>query len=93
MLQFNPFMERYLTLNFEDGSCAPTGTTGEWWAVSGHSDGYEQWSVDLSKWSGKAVEVALTVATDDLFTFGGIETTTSPARAARARRRSSATAT
>jgi hypothetical protein len=73
VLQFNPFMEHYLTLDFDTFECAPTGTTGEFWGASGKSDGYEQWSVDLSPWKGKVVEVALTVATDDLFTYGGAE--------------------
>ena len=47
-LGLHPFLAHYQTDN-GDGTCAPTGTTGEWWAASGASDGYEQWTVDLSR--------------------------------------------
>ncbi len=46
------------------GSCTPTGTTGEWHAASGNSAGWQQWSVDLSRWAGKQVEVSIVFATD-----------------------------
>jgi bacillopeptidase F (M6 metalloprotease family) len=47
-----------------DGSCTPTGTTGTWNAASGNSGGWQQWSVDLSKFAGKQVEVSIVYATD-----------------------------
>ena len=40
--------------------CRLTGTTGEWHAASGSSDGWQQWDVDLSGWAGGEVEVAIT---------------------------------
>ena len=50
-LGLHPFLAHYQTDN-GDGTCSPTGTTGEWWAASGSSDGYEQWAVDLSAYAG-----------------------------------------
>ncbi len=44
----HPFALNYLTFD-EDAPelCLPTGLTGEWWAASGTSDGWEQWRIDL----------------------------------------------
>ena len=60
---FHPFL-----LNYQDPSCLPTGLTGEWWAATGASDGYEQWTIDLSRYADSQavtqVEVSLTYATD-----------------------------
>ena len=56
-------LDYYQTIN-ADGSCSPTGTTGEWHAATGTSDGWEQWSVDLSAWAGEQVEVSITYASD-----------------------------
>src|SRR5439155_9641344 len=38
---------------------------------TGASDGYEQWSVDLSAWAGSTVEVSLSVASDDIVQHNG----------------------
>ncbi|MDA0136162.1 M1 family metallopeptidase [Solirubrobacter sp. CPCC 204708] len=56
-----------------NGQCVPTGTTGEWWAASGSSDGYEQWRVDLGAYAGQQVELSLTHASDDLYQIAGVE--------------------
>jgi hypothetical protein len=56
-----------------DGECVPEGTTGEWWAASGSSEGYEQWRVDLTPYAGRTVEIALTQASDDLYQHAGVE--------------------
>jgi hypothetical protein len=45
-------------------SCTATGTTGEWHAASGNSSGWQQWSVDLSRWAGGTVEVSIAYASD-----------------------------
>jgi hypothetical protein len=37
------------------GSCTPKGTTGDWYAASGASDGYEHWRLDLSAYAGASV--------------------------------------
>jgi hypothetical protein len=58
-------LRHYQTYNpAGEGSCTPTGTTGEWWAASGNSAGWQEWKVDLSRWAGKQVEVSIVFATD-----------------------------
>ena len=63
LIDEHPFLEHYVTSS-ANGNCQPTGTTGEWWAASGSSDGWERWVIDLSAWAGQSVEVALAVASD-----------------------------
>ena len=53
-------------------ACTPSGTTGDWHAASGASDGYEQWRLDLSAYAGTSVEIALAVASDDVVAFSGV---------------------
>ncbi len=67
----HPFLKRYLTQRGER-ACAPRGTTGQWWAASGTSDGYERWTVDLAPYAGRRVEVSLTYATDVLVEDSGV---------------------
>lgn len=62
--QIHPFLAHYQSVD-DEGTCSPTGTTGSWNAVSGASEGYETWSVDLSAYAGKSVEVALSVIQDE----------------------------
>jgi hypothetical protein len=59
----HPFLDHYQTLN-ADGTCSPTGTTGAWNAASGRSNGWEQWSVDLSAYAGQQVEVSIAYVSD-----------------------------
>jgi hypothetical protein len=61
-LSLHPFLATYQTDN-GDGTCSPKGT-GDWWAASGASNGYEQWSFDLSPYAGKSVEVSISYASD-----------------------------
>lgn len=70
-LALHPFLGHYES---DDGAggCTPEGTTGEWNSASGSSDGYEQWRVDLSAYAGQSVEIALTVATDDIVNYNGV---------------------
>ena len=49
---------------YQDAACNPNGTTGEWHATTGGSDGIENWSIDLSAYAGSEIEVAITYATD-----------------------------
>jgi Peptidase family M1 domain/Peptidase M1 N-terminal domain len=70
-LGLHPFLEHYQTEN-PNGACSPSGTTGDWWAASGASGGYEQWRVDLSPYAGGQVEVSLSYASDDLFQLPGV---------------------
>jgi hypothetical protein len=69
--ELHPFLTHYQTEN-GDGSCDPEGTTGEWWAASGRSDGYELWTVDLSDYAGGQVELAISYATDDFVQLPGV---------------------
>ena len=55
---------RYQTLDPANGTCIPTGTTGEWHAGNGNSAGWQEWSIDLSRWAGKQVEIGIVFATD-----------------------------
>jgi len=50
--------------HYFDKDCKPTGTTGSWNAVSGSSGGWQNWSLDLSGYAGKKVELAIVAATD-----------------------------
>jgi len=59
----HPFLAHYQTLN-PDTTCSPTGTTGSWNAASGSSNGWQQWSVDLSAYAGKQVEVSIAYVSD-----------------------------
>jgi hypothetical protein len=68
---YSDFMLHYQTRTADD-TCEPTGTTGTWNAVSGTSDGYEQWSVDLAPYAGQQVEVALSYASDSLWQLSGV---------------------
>ena len=68
-LQLHPFLEHYQTPAGD--ACDPSGTTGEWWAATGSSDGYEQWTVDLSAFSGSTVEVSISYASDDIVQGSG----------------------
>jgi hypothetical protein len=66
----HPFLRHYQSQS--GGGCVPGGSTGEWWAASGASNGYEQWAVDLSAYAGADVEVSISYASDDLFQFNGV---------------------
>jgi hypothetical protein len=61
--ELHPHLAHYETHN-ADNSCTPTGTTGSWNAASGASGGWQQWSIDLSAYSGKQVEVSIAYASD-----------------------------
>ena len=69
-LELHPFLTHYQTA--QGDTCAPTGSSGSWWAASGRSEGYEQWKVDLSAYAGKNVEVSITYASDDVVQLPGV---------------------
>ena len=65
----HPFLEHYLTYTAppvanQAGSCTPTGTTGAWNAATGNSGGQTPWSIDLTPYAGKQVEVSITYMSD-----------------------------
>jgi len=61
--ELHPHLDHYQTLN-ADETCTPTGSSGEWNAASGNSAGWQEWSVDLSEWSGETVEISIAYASD-----------------------------
>ncbi len=62
-VELHPHLAQFQTQD-EAGGCTPTGTTGEWNAASGNSGGWQEWSVDLSRWAGRSVEVSISYASD-----------------------------
>jgi hypothetical protein len=67
----HPFLLHYLTAT-DDGDCTPAGTTGTWNGASGVSDGYEQWSIDLSAYAGKQIELSLSYENDPSLSPPGV---------------------
>jgi hypothetical protein len=61
--ELHPWLARYQTFD-GTSACTPTGTTGEWHAATGRSAGWEQWSIDLSRFAGKQVEISIAYASD-----------------------------
>jgi hypothetical protein len=62
----HPQLAHYWTVDptdTEDG-CDPTGTTGEWNAFTGSSGGWTNWTVDLSEYAGRKVDLRISVITD-----------------------------
>jgi hypothetical protein len=59
----HPFLDHYQTQTGQT-TCSPSGTSGDWWAASGNSGGWQEWRVDLAKFAGKQVEVSISYASD-----------------------------
>ena len=59
----HPFLTHYQTHN-EDGTCYRVGTSGEWNALNGFSDGWTELEFDLSAYAGGDVEISITVLSD-----------------------------
>ncbi|MCP4593004.1 MAG: zinc carboxypeptidase, partial [bacterium] len=57
--EIHPFLARYM-----DADCNPSGTTGEWHAFNGNSNGWKQVEMDLTAYAGKTVEIHITSASD-----------------------------
>jgi hypothetical protein len=65
-LQANPFLATYITRTVApDGTatCAPA-RPGAWNAATGNSAGFQDWSIDLSAFAGRQVEVSITYVSD-----------------------------
>lgn len=71
LLGVHPFLAHYLT-DAGNGTCRPTGSTGHWWAATGPSAGWESWGVNLSRFAGKDVEIAITYVSDGVGRFDGV---------------------
>ncbi len=61
--ELHPWLARYQTWD-SAGACTPTGTTGTWNAATGNSGGWRQWSIDLSRYAGKQVELSISYVSD-----------------------------
>ncbi len=70
-LAIHPFLAHYQSVDGGD-ACAPTGSTGDWWAATGDSHGYEEWTVDLAAWTGGTVEVSISYVSDDVVQGPGV---------------------
>ena len=70
-LELHPFVGHYLTDNGND-TCTPTGSSGQWWAATGTSAGYQQWAFDLSRYAGTTVEVSISYASDESVQGSGL---------------------
>ena len=67
--EMHPFLLHYMTYSgppggSADATCTNTGTTGHWNAATGNSGGFQNWSVDLSAYKGKKVEVSISYISD-----------------------------
>ncbi len=64
--QVHPQLAHYWTVNpaDEEDGCDPTGTTGEWNAFTGSSGGWTDWTVDLSAYAGRTIELRIATITD-----------------------------
>jgi len=67
----HPFLAHYQTDN-GDGTCTPTGTTGDWNAATGDGTGWEQWTIDLGDYANGDVEISLAYASDETVQFLGV---------------------
>ncbi|ADI11148.1 putative zinc-binding carboxypeptidase [Streptomyces bingchenggensis BCW-1] len=61
-LTLHPFLAHYLTRGAN--ACEAGGTTGDWNAFNGSSEGWRPVSVDLSDYAGKKVELSISYVTD-----------------------------
>lgn len=50
--------------NYQGPGCRPVGRTGRWNAATGRSAGWEDWTVDLTRFAGREVELSITTETD-----------------------------
>ncbi|HTE73455.1 MAG TPA: zinc carboxypeptidase, partial [Actinomycetes bacterium] len=63
--ELHPQLTHYQTYHAgPPATCTSTGTTGEWNAASGNSNGWQQWRIDLSKYAGKTVEISVAYISD-----------------------------
>lgn len=71
----HPFVDRYQTVGDdpttpEQEDCYGRGTTGVWNSATGTSGNYQRWSVDLTPYAGKQVEVSISYIQD--FAIAGL---------------------
>jgi hypothetical protein len=57
--ELHPFL-----LHYQGADCSATGTTGTWNAITGPSNGWQEYDFDLSAYAGKQVEVSISYMSD-----------------------------
>jgi hypothetical protein len=62
--EIHPFLAHYQTFNGTGVPCDPVGTTGEWNAATGRSNGWQDFSMDLSAYAGSEVELSISYVSD-----------------------------
>jgi hypothetical protein len=67
--ELHPHLTHYQTYIPSSGptvpaTCTAKGTSGEWNAASGSSNGWQQWSIDVSKWANQTVEISIAYISD-----------------------------
>ena len=63
--ELHPHLEHYQTLNpTSPPTCSPTGTSGEWNAASGNSNGWQQWTIDLGDYARETVQISIAYISD-----------------------------
>jgi hypothetical protein len=57
----HPRLAHYMTPEGvgDSASCSPTGSTGQWHAASGKSQGWEEWTIDLAAYAGQELDLAI----------------------------------
>jgi hypothetical protein len=58
--------------HYQGADCSPTGSSGEWHAATGTSGGWQEWTVDLSRYAGQEIELSISYASDWAFQFTGV---------------------
>ncbi|MGH9235513.1 MAG: M14 family zinc carboxypeptidase [Acidimicrobiales bacterium] len=61
LLEMHPFLTHYLT---PGNPCGSSGSSGDWNALTGDSNGYQQVAYDLSAYAGGSVDVKISYVTD-----------------------------
>ncbi|TMQ93322.1 zinc carboxypeptidase [Actinomadura soli] len=61
LLDMHPFLGHYLT---RGNPCGNTGSSGQWNAITGNSNGWVPVAYDLSAYAGKKVEVSISYVSD-----------------------------
>jgi hypothetical protein len=69
-LDIHPFLAHYQTPSAN--GCKPSGTSGKWWGATGRSDTAEDWTIDLSAYSGQRVRIAFSYASDEIVQRSGV---------------------
>jgi hypothetical protein len=63
--ELHPHLTHYQTyVPGSPATCTSTGTTGQWNAASGSSNGWQQWRINLNAYAGKTVEISVAYISD-----------------------------